>query len=139
MDWIRSVLGVGLGFVIFVIGSAMPRSATGDGATPSVGLVVGSIVYGAVFAALGGLTAASLAGRKQLLHGAALAALIAVAALLHPWLEAASESSLAGPLRCVSDGPLCGARGVGARAAAPPLSPGGRYTSAPRPMSATAR
>lgn len=91
MDGIRSVLGVGLGFVVFVIGSAMPRGATGDGATPSVGLVVGSIVYGAVFAALGGLTAASLAGRKQLLHGAALAALIAVVALLHPWLEVATN------------------------------------------------
>jgi hypothetical protein len=90
MDWIRSVGGVAVGFAIFVIGSYMPRSAVGGGHTVTVGLVIGAIGYGAVFAALGGLAAASIAGRKQLAHGLALAALIAVTALLHPWLEPGS-------------------------------------------------
>jgi hypothetical protein len=87
MDWIRSALGVAIGFAVFVIGSFMPRGATGGGTPLTAGFVVGAVAYGAIFAALGGLTAASIAGRKQLQHGAAVAALIAVAALLHPWLE----------------------------------------------------
>jgi len=87
MDWIRSVLGVALGFGIFVVGSAIPRGAAAGATAPTASLVAGSIVYGGVFAALGGLTAASLAGRKHLAHGAAVAVLIAAAALLHPWLE----------------------------------------------------
>ncbi len=93
MDWFRSVVGVAVGFAVFVIGSFMPRSAAADsagqGLTP--GLVAGSIAYGAVFAALGGLTAASIAGRKQLAHGLVVAGLIAVAALAHPWLEPGSN------------------------------------------------
>ncbi len=90
MDRIRSVVGVGVGFAIFVIGSYMPRSAVAGDHTLTAGLVVGAIGYGAVFAALGGLAAASIAGRKQLAHGVALAVLIAVAALLHPWVEPGS-------------------------------------------------
>jgi hypothetical protein len=90
MDWIRSVVGVGVGFAIFVIGSYMPRSAVAGDHTLTAGLVVGAIGYGAVFAALGGLAAASIAGRRQVTHGVALAALIAVAALVHPWLEPGS-------------------------------------------------
>jgi len=89
MDWIRSIVGVGLGFGIFVVGSFMPRGAAYEnpGAPPTLGLVAGCVAYGAVFAALGGLTAASVGGRRPVAHGLALAVLIAVAALLHPWLE----------------------------------------------------
>lgn len=89
MNWIRSIVAVGLGFGIFVIGSFMPRGAAAEnpGVPATFGLVAGSIAYGAVFAALGGLTASSLPGRRPLAHALVVAGLIAVAALLHPWLE----------------------------------------------------
>jgi len=93
MNWIRSILGVGLGFGVFVIGSFMPRGAVSEHSSepPTVGLIVGSIAYGVVFAALGGLTAASLPGRKPFAHGLVVAGLIAAAALLHPLFEPGSN------------------------------------------------
>ena len=93
MNWIRSILAVGLGFGVFVIGSFMPRGAVSEHAAepPTVGLIAGSIAYGVVFAALAGLTAASLPGRKPLAHGLVLAGLIAAAALIHPLLEPGSN------------------------------------------------
>jgi len=89
MQWIRSVLAVGLGFGIFVIGSFMPRGAVTEhaGEPATLGLVAGSIAYGAVFAALGGLAAASGAGRRPFAHALVLAGLIAVAGVIHPLLE----------------------------------------------------
>lgn len=89
MDWIRSVVAVAVGFGVFVLGSFMPRGAAAEHAgTPlTTGLIAGSIAYGAVFAALGGLSAASIAGRKPLSHALVLAGLIALAGLVHPWLE----------------------------------------------------
>ena len=89
MNWIRSILAVGLGFGVFVIGSFMPRSAVTQNPAepPTIGLITGSIAYGMVFAALGGLTAASLPGRKPLAHGLVVAGLIAAAAIIHPLLE----------------------------------------------------
>jgi len=88
MDWIRSIVGVALGFGVFVIGSMVPRSAAEQSTGgPAVGFAAGAIGYGVVFAALAGLTAASIAGRRYLAHTAVVAGLIAVAALLHPWLE----------------------------------------------------
>jgi len=93
MNWIRSVVAVGLGFGIFVIGSYMPRGAAAEhpGAPATLGLVVGSIAYGAVFAALGGLTAASVAGRRPFAHALVVAGLIAIAGLVHPWLEPGAD------------------------------------------------
>lgn len=89
MDWIRSVVAVAVGFGVFVVGSFMPRGAAAEhaGAPLTTGLIAGSIAYGAVFAALGGLSAASIAGRKPLGHALVLAGLIALAGLVHPWLE----------------------------------------------------
>jgi hypothetical protein len=93
MNWIRSIVAVALGFGVFVIGSFMPRGAVTEhpGEPPTAGLIVGSIAYGAVFAALGGLTAASLPGRRPLAHGLVVAGLIAAAALIHPLLEPGSN------------------------------------------------
>jgi hypothetical protein len=89
MDWFRSVVGVAVGFGVFVIGSLMPRSAAmGQSETArGLGFAAGAIGYGVVFAALAGLTAASIAGRRQLAHAGVVAGLIALAALVHPWLE----------------------------------------------------
>ena len=89
MHWVRSVVAVAFSFGVFFVGSLVPRGAfAGQSGGPSpAGMVVGSIGYGVVFAALAGLTAASLAGRRPLAHGLAVAALIAVAALVHPWIE----------------------------------------------------
>ena len=89
MDWIRSIVAVAVGFGVFVIGSFMPRGAVTQHPTepPTAGLIAGAIAYGAVFAALAGLTAASLAGRRPFAHGLLVAGLIAVAAIVHPWLE----------------------------------------------------
>ncbi|HVP61994.1 MAG TPA: hypothetical protein VMT11_15630 [Myxococcaceae bacterium] len=93
MVWIRSVFAVAVGFGVFLIGSFMPRGAAAEnlGTPPTTGFIVGSIAYGAVFAALGGLTAASLAGRRPLAHAGVLAGVIALAALAHPWLEPGSN------------------------------------------------
>src|SRR5678816_4103572 len=79
-------VAVALGFAVFVIGSFMPRGAVSE-QPPTLGLAAGSIAYGAVFAALGGLSAASLGGRRPLAHAVVVAGLIALAALVHPWLE----------------------------------------------------
>lgn len=88
MDWFRSIVAVALGFAVFVIGSFMPRGAVEAHPGPrTLGLAAGAIAYGAVFGALGGLTAASVAGRRPLAHAVVVAGLIALAALIHPWLE----------------------------------------------------
>lgn len=89
MDRIRSIVGVALGFGVFVVGSYLPRGATaGDpGPGPTAELIAGSVAYGMVFAALGGLTAASVAGRRYVAHALVVAGLIAVAALAHPWFQ----------------------------------------------------
>jgi hypothetical protein len=93
MNWIRSIVAVGVGFGVFVIGSFMPRGAVTEhpAEPPTTGLIIGAIAYGVVFAALGGLTAASLSGRRPLAHGLVVAGLIAASALVHPWLEPGSN------------------------------------------------
>ena len=76
MDWFRSVVGVAVGFGVFVIGSLVPRGAAMEQppGTTAVGFAAGAIGYGVVFAALAGLTAASIAGRRYLTHAARYAA-----------------------------------------------------------------
>lgn len=81
----RTVVGLAIGFGVFVVGSMMVLSAQTDQRGPS--FFVGGIGYGVVFALLAGLTAASLAGRPYLRHAAMLAGLIVVGAALHAVLE----------------------------------------------------
>jgi len=94
MNWIRSVLGVALGLAVFLVGSAMPRGAIAEHASGSLtpGFKAGAIAYAVVFAALGGLTAASVAGRRHLVHAAVVGVLIAVLAVIHPWIEPALDA-----------------------------------------------
>ena len=81
----RTVVGLAIGFAVFVVGSMMVRSAQTQ--QPGPAFVVGAIGYGVVFALLAGLTAASLAGRPYLRHAAGVAGLILVGAVLHAVLE----------------------------------------------------
>jgi len=89
MNAIRSILALAVGLAVFLVGLGVPRVALAEhpGGPPTLGLSAGTIAYGVVFAALAGLTTASLAGRRHLAHAAALAGLIAVLALVHPWIE----------------------------------------------------
>jgi fructose-specific phosphotransferase system IIC component len=81
----RTVVGLAIGFGVFVVGSMMVWSAQTDQRSST--FLVGSIGYGVVFAVLAGLTASSLAGRPYLRHAAAVAGLIVVGAALHAVLE----------------------------------------------------
>src|SRR5215813_12570057 len=91
MRVLRTVVAVAIGFGVFVVGSAMVWSAQTEQAGPA--FVAGSIGYGAVFALLGGLTAASLGGRPYFPFAAGVAGLIVVGAVvdavlgLHPGLR----------------------------------------------------
>ena len=73
----RTVVGLAIGFAVFVVGSMMVRSAQTQQPGPAF----------VVFALLAGLTAASLAGRPYLRHAAGVAGLILVGAVLHAVLE----------------------------------------------------
>jgi len=91
MRIVRTVLAVAIGFGVVVVGATMIWGAPTDQRGPTYFL--GSIGYGVVFAALGGLAAASLGGQPYLRHAAGVAALIVLGAGvdavlgLHPGLR----------------------------------------------------
>jgi len=91
MRILRTVVALAIGFGVVVVGSTMVWGASTEQRGPTYFL--GSISYGVVFAALGGLTAASLGGRPYLLHAAGVGALIVLGAGidgvlgLHPGLR----------------------------------------------------
>jgi hypothetical protein len=86
MQGFRSIAGLALGFLIFVVGLTTIQSAVMSGQPLTPGYVLGCTGYGAIFGALGGLTAASIAGRSPVLHAAALSGIVALAALVHQLL-----------------------------------------------------
>ena len=91
MRILRTVVAVAIGFGVVVAGATMVWGASTGQQGPTYFL--GSISYGVVFAALGGLTAASLGGRPYLLHAAGVGGLIVLGAALdavlglHPGLR----------------------------------------------------
>jgi hypothetical protein len=90
MEWIRSIVGVGPGFGIFAIGSYMPRGrAVRDprSAPPTLGLVAGSVAYGAVFAALGWADGGERSARRPVAARAGVAVLHRRGRAAPSWLE----------------------------------------------------
>src|SRR5262249_1320733 len=81
---LRSVLAVILGYAIFAASGFALFQLSGQpphGAM-SAAFVVGFVVYGVAFAVLGGSVAGWLAGRRPAAHGAAVAIVLAVGAVV---------------------------------------------------------
>jgi ABC-type Mn2+/Zn2+ transport system permease subunit len=79
---VRSIVAVVVGYLVFA-GSAVALfqvSGQAPHAPASLPFMLGSTLYGILFAALGGYLAARLVPRRPELHGAAVAALIALGA-----------------------------------------------------------
>jgi hypothetical protein len=91
---VRSILAVVAGYLVFAVSSALLFGVSGvdPHAAPSATFVVGSIVYGMVFAALAGLVTASLAPRQRFLHAGILASIIWAIALVSLILQFRSGS-----------------------------------------------
>ena len=79
---VRSVLAVLIGYLLFAASAAVLFRVTGQEphAPASLLFMLGSVLYGVVFAALGGYLAARFAPRRPELHAAAVAGLIALGA-----------------------------------------------------------
>jgi drug/metabolite transporter superfamily protein YnfA len=80
---LRSVGAVISGWLVFAIATGALFAVTGRKPhdPQDTAFVVLSIVYGAVFACLGGFLAATIAGRSAVAHGAGVAVLLAGLAL----------------------------------------------------------
>ena len=80
----RSIVSVIVGYLIFALSAFALFQISGQPphqATPAP-FMAGSIVYGAVFALVGGYVAARLAKRRPLAHGLAVAAVLALGAAI---------------------------------------------------------
>jgi hypothetical protein len=79
MAIVRSVIAVVAGYLIFAASAVALFKLSGQDphAPASIGFMVLSIVYGIVFAALGGFVTAWLAKRYEFEHGLAVASVIA--------------------------------------------------------------
>lgn len=82
MKILRSVLAVILGYAVFAASAVVLFHATGldPHAPQKVGFIAFAVVYGVVFAGLGGLLAARIAPSKGVLHAAFVALVIALGA-----------------------------------------------------------
>jgi hypothetical protein len=79
----RSILGVFIGYAVFAVSAVLLFQATGrDPHSPQDATFTAiAIVYGVAFAAVGGLIAALVAGRRPILHAAIVSAILASGAL----------------------------------------------------------
>ena len=84
MSVLRSVAAVMLGYAVFAVSAVLLFNAAGRDphAPQNLGFELFAVVYGIIFAGLGGLLAARIARRKGALHGAFVAFVIALGALL---------------------------------------------------------
>lgn len=82
MPILRSIAGVILGYMIFAISGGLLFALSGQKAhgIASLTFMIGSVVYGAFFALVGGYVSGLIAGRKPLAHGIAVAAVLAMGA-----------------------------------------------------------
>ena len=80
----RSVLAVIVGYLIFALSAFAFFQVSGQPPHQAVPVpfMVGSIVFGMVFALLGGFVAACLARRRPFAHGVAVAAVLALGAAI---------------------------------------------------------
>jgi hypothetical protein len=90
---LRSALAVFLGYGLFAVGAATIFAAmrVDPHADASASTIVGSTLYGVVFAVLGGILAGTVAGRRPLAHAAAVGAVILAGALISLIASRASE------------------------------------------------
>jgi hypothetical protein len=79
---LRSIVGVVTGYVVFVASNLALFQLTGQPPhrAASVAFMVGASAYGTAFALFGGYLSAWIAGRRPLLHAAAMAAILALVA-----------------------------------------------------------
>jgi hypothetical protein len=82
---LRSAIAVIAGYAVFAIPAMLLFRVSGldpHGPPPSTPFVLGSILYGALFALLGGYAAAWTGRRAPVLHGLAVMILIAIVAII---------------------------------------------------------
>jgi hypothetical protein len=79
----RSILGVFIGYAIFALSAVVLFHATGRDphSQQDATFTAIAIVYGMVFAAVGGLLSALIAGRRPMLHAAIVCAILALGAI----------------------------------------------------------
>jgi hypothetical protein len=79
---VRSVLAVIVGYVLFAVSGVVLFQLTGQPphGEASIAFMITATLYGMVFALLGGYAGGYIAGRKPLVHGAAVAAILALGA-----------------------------------------------------------
>lgn len=82
LAFIRSVVAVLLGYVIFAASAKALFRLSGHAphAATSGEFMLVAVVYGVIFAAVGGYVAAWLAGRRPVAHAVAMAAILATGA-----------------------------------------------------------
>ena len=79
----RSILGVFLGYVVFAVSAVVLFHAAGRDphSQQDLWFTAAAILYGMAFAAVGGLIAALIAGRRPVLHAAIVGVILAAGAL----------------------------------------------------------